>query len=555
MVEILIYVICMVLLIRPTAHYLQLVYSENFTRRYKAAFYIEAICAKIIGYSPDVQSEWKGYLKDLLCFFTLCFVVIFLLLLAQSLFADTTDLEPMTLSLAFNIACSFLTGTNLQSYTPELTITLLNQNIALTPPEFIAPALDMTVAIALFRAMATTGKTIGNFWQDFTRSVLFVLIPAATIIAIFNMSQGVVQSMGNITLDTLMGENIKIFTGSTASQQTISMLATNGAGYFGSNMAHPFANPTPLTNFVGMLMIIWLPASFFYLFGLMIHNKKHAIIIMTVITLCISMFAAITVSYENEFPQSLSDLQIDMAEGNMEGKEQRFTTESSSLWGMLTTATTSGSSNASYDSFSAISVAFMIAQMMFGEVLFGGVGLGVINMIALITITVFIASLMIGRTPEYLHKKLGVLDIRLAVLMLLIPAVFLCVSISLISIIYAPEQAIEQSNIGLYSQNLYVVASAAFNNGSMLGNLHTNTTFYNILLGITMLACGLLPKVFACALAGSMITKTKLQENALTLKTDKPVFGLLLFLMMIMSALSYVPMLMIGPVAKYMGGM
>ena len=555
MIEVLLLLTCLIVLIKPVSGYLYWVYSGHLAARYVGVRRLEGVLGNLIGAEDFAPLGWKPYLIQLLVFLCVCFVAVYALLLGQSYLPLNPDGLAVSPSLAFNITASFLTGTNIQTYASETTLTIISQNFGLMLLQFIAPAVDMAVAVALFRSFNTTSETIGNFWQDFFRSVVFVLLPAALIVAIFTLSQGVVQSIAPIIATTLTGDTQTILTGPLASMQSISTLATNGGGFFASNASHPFATPTPLSGFVNLLLILLLPASFFYLFGTMIGDRRQSITLLLVIGLCIAFFAGVIITQEMQPIEEFAALGVDSGAGNMEGKEARFSTTLSALWGALTTSTSNGSAGAAFESFAPLSILAMMLQMLFGEILLGGVGVGVINMLATVIITVFMANLMIGRSPEYMRKKLGVLDIQLAVLMLVIPAVFLFIAISLSVFIPASVEAMQSRDIYGYTESLYAIISAAFNNGSTLGGIHLNNSYYNILLAIGMLVSGILPKVIACRLAGSIASKQILAANAYSVKPYGLMFAILLLLVIVLSALSYLPILILGPISNYMQGL
>lgn len=555
MIEIFLLLLCLVLLIKPLGLYFYAVYSGQLATRFAWVARAEGLLGKLIGANLSEAMTWQAYVKSLLIFLLLCFLAVYTLLVCQHWLPFNPDGFVVSPDLAFNITISFITGTNLQTYVPGYTLTAISQNFGITFLQFIAPAADMAVAVALFRAFASHSETIGNFWQDLLRSVIFILLPGVCLVSLVYLSQGMVQSLDTLHVTTLEGAAQTIPTGGVVSMQAIGQLGTSGGGYFASNAAHPFVTPTPLVAFFNRLLIMLVPAVFFYLLGMMVSDRKQGVSLLILIGISIMGLASVAVYHEQHLPHAIADLAIDGEAGNMEGKELRLGSSNAAVWAMLATSTTNGSASSSYESFEPLSILVMMIPMLFGAILLGGPGIGVINMMAMIVVTVFLASLMIGRSPEYLRKKLSVLDIQICVIIIVTPAVFLFLAMGLS--IHLPEviERMQFDGVDGYTELLYVLTSAAFNNGSSLGGIDLNTRYLNLILALGMFLNSILCKILACVLAGSIASKQRAAVNRHGLNTASITFGVLLLIVIIINTLAYLPILMLGPIATHMEAM
>ncbi len=460
--------------------------------------------------------------------------------------------------LAFNTAVSFVTNTNWQAYGGESSLSPLTQMLALAVQNFVSAATGMAVAFALMRAFVREKSTgLGNFWTDLFRITIYVLLPLCVLYALFLVSQGVVQTFASsVSLHTLEGGTQTLALGPVASQEAIKMLGTNGGGFFNANSAHPFENPGALTNFVQMLSIFLLPAALCLCFGHLVGKPRQGWALlggMTLIFVLVLLLPGISEQQGNPLlatfgvDQNASTLQ---AGGNMEGKEVRFGIAASSLFAVITTAASCGAVNAMHDSFTALGGMAPLWLMQLGEVVFGGVGAGFYGVMLYALLAVFVAGLMIGRTPEYLGRKLGKEEMRLVMIALILPSL-LILGISALAVLAKPGlAAISNPGAHGFSQVLYAFSSATANNGSAFAGLGANTAFYNGLLALCMWLGRFGVIIPVLAIAGSLIQKKRLPEGAGTLPTDTPQFAILLAAtILIVGALTFLPALALGPLA------
>ncbi|MBE2237574.1 MAG: potassium-transporting ATPase subunit KdpA [Caldilineaceae bacterium] len=502
------------------------------------------------GVKPDTEMGWKGYAFALLAFNLLGFVVLLLLQLLQDLLplnpAQLPAVEPL---LAFNTATSFVTNTNWQSYGGETTLSYLTQMVGLTVQNFVSAATGMGVVLALTRGLTRrSAATIGNFWVDLVRSTLYVLLPLSVLLALILTSQGVVQNLNAYAqATTLVGRPQLLPQGPAASQIAIKQLGTNGGGFFSTNSAHPYENPTPLTNFLEMFALLLIPAALTYTYGKLVGSARQGW----------AIFAAMLLIFVFGFGIMLwSEMSLNPATGaatNLEGKEVRFGVVNSVLWGAATTAASNGSVNAMQASFSPLTGGVAILFMMLGEVIFGGVGAGLYGMLMFVILTVFIAGLLVGRTPEYLGKKIEAREIKMALLTILLPGAAI-LSFSALAAV-TPAALASRTNLGPHglSEILYAFASGAGNNGSAFAGLNTNTPFYNLLVGLAMWLGRFGVILPALAIAGSMASKKVAPPSSGTFPTDGPLFTLLLMAVVVaVGALTFFPALTLGPLVEHL---
>ena len=515
--------------------------------------------------------DWKTYAVAMLLFNIAGLILLYLIQRLQGILPlNPQGLAAVPPDLAFNSAISFATNTDWQSYGGETTMSYFTQMLGLTVQNFLSAATGMAILIALVRSFIRySANTIGNFWVDMTRSVLYILLPLSLILAVALVSQGVVQTFNPPQTAPLLqavqdagaqssGQQV-IAVGPAASQIAIKQLGTNGGGFFNVNSAHPFENPTPLSNFLEMLAILLLPAALCYTFGKMVSDTRQGWALLTVMTIIFAAMLTLAVwSEQNGNPvltsmgvdQSISDLQPG---GNMEGKEMRFGIADSALWATATTAASNGSVNAMHDSFTPLGGLAPMWLMQLGEVIYGGVGSGLYGMLAFVIIAVFIAGLMIGRTPEYLGKKIEGYEMKMASIMVLIPISFVLLGTAVALAIPAAREAILNPGPHGFSEVLYAFSSAGNNNGSAFAGLGTNTLFYNLVLGFAMLFGRYWLAIPVLAIAGSLVQKKKVPVTPGTLPTHSFLFiGWLITVIIIVGALSFFPALALGPIVEHL---
>jgi len=509
---------------------------------------VEDFMYRISGVNLAEEQTWKQYTLALLAFNLLGFLVLFILQLTQGILplnpAHLGSVEPF---LAFNTATSFMTNTNWQAYGGETTMSYLTQMIGLNVQNFVSAATGVAVVIALTRGLARkSATTIGNFWADLVRCMLYVFLPLCLVLALILVSQGVIQNVnGYVEATTLAGDTQVIPQGPAASQIAIKQLGTNGGGFFNTNSTHPYENPTPLSNFVQMFSILLIPAALTYTYGVMVGNKRQGwVIFMAMLFLLLVGFAAMLVSEYSTNPAY-------GVAGVMEGKETRFGITNSILWGVATTAASNGSVNAMHSSFSPLAGGIALLNIMLGEVIFGGVGAGLYGMLIFVILTVFIAGLMVGRTPEYLGKKLEAREIKLAIIAVLLPSACILLFSALASVTDAGLSSRANSGPHGLTEILYAFSSGAGNNGSAFAGLNANTPFYNLLIGLAMWVGRFGVILPALAIAGSMVGKRIAPPSPGTFPTDSPLFaGLLIAVILIVGALTFFPALSLGPVVE-----
>ena len=541
-------VVVLVLLYRPLGDYMARVFSSARDLRVERGIY------RLIGVDSASEQTWRAYARSVLAFSVVGVVLVYALQRLQAFLPQSLGLPAVPEGLAFNTAASFVANTNWQSYSPEQTMGYTVQLAGLTVQNFVSAAVGLTIAIALVRGFARRGSTtIGNFWVDLIRGLGRILLPLAVIGAIALLAGGVIQNFAGFTdVTTVSGGTQTIPGGPVASQEAIKLLGTNGGGFFNANSAHPFENPSGFTNLLQVLLILVIPFSLPRTFGRMIgdHRQGYAIAAVMATIFLVSTFAlsALELAGRGSAPE--------LAGAAMEGKEQRFGILGSTLFGSASTLTSTGAVNSMHDSYTALGGMLPMLNMMLGEVAPGGVGSGLYGMLILAVITVFIGGLLVGRTPEYLGKKIGPREITLASLFILIVPALILGGTALSFAIPAVRGDVEATSIwnpgnhGL-SEVIYAFTSAANNNGSAFAGLTGNTPWFNTALGVAMLLGRFLPILFALALAGSLAAQGKVPATSGTLPTHKPMFiGMLLGVTVIVTALTYFPILTLGPLAE-----
>lgn len=509
----------------------------------------EILIYNIFRIDENEQMSWKTYLWSILSFSSISFVVVLLMqLFQQYLPLNPQKLPNVEFYLALNTTISFITNTNWQSYSGETTLSHFVQMIGLTVQNFVSAAVGIAVLLALSRAISVRkGTSIGNFWVDITRTILYLLLPLSIILSILLISQGVVQTFSSYVIaQTLEGVEQIIPLGPAASQIAIKQLGTNGGGFFGVNSAFPFENFTPFSNFLQVLSILLLPAALVFTYGRMLGSKKHARMIFSVMMFV--FISGVVVSYWSEVSAS-STYQTSQL---LEGKETRFGVFNSVLWSVVTTVASNGSVNSMHSSLSPLSGFVNLLNIQLGEIIFGGVGSGLYGMFLFILLGVFISGLMVGRTPEYFGKKIEAYEIKWAIMGILIPSVVILFFTAIGVTTNRGLSSILNKGPHGFSEILYAFSSGAGNNGSAFGGLSANTIFYNVMTGIAMLLGRFGVIIPVLAIAGNLVNKNIAPDTAGTLRTDNSLFAfLLLSVILIVGALTFFPALSIGPILEH----
>lgn len=514
----------------------------------------EAPLWRLLG-AQQSEMRWPHYLLAILLFNALGFVVLLAILLMQgSLPLNPQQLPGLSWHLALNTAVSFVTNTNWQSYSGESTLSYFSQMVGLTVQNFLSAATGIAVAFALIRGFANrSSASLGNAWRDLTRITLYVLLPISLLMALFFVSQGSIQNFAPYhSFTTLEGVQQMLSMGPVASQEAIKMLGTNGGGFFNANSAHPFENPTVLTNLVQMLSIFLIPAALCFAFGESVRDRRQGHMLLWAMTLMFVAAVAVVMWAELQGNPHFLQLGADSAV-NMEGKETRFGILNSSLFAVITTAASCGAVNAMHDSFTALGGMVPMWLMQLGEVVFGGVGAGLYGMLLFVLLAVFIAGLMIGRTPEFLGKKVDVWEMKMTALAILVTPALVLIGTALAMMTDAGRSAMANPGIHGFSEVLYAVSSAANNNGSAFAGLSANTPFWNLLLAICMLLGRFGIIIPVMAMAGAMAVKKVQPVGNGTLPTHGPLFiALLIGTVLLVGALTFIPALALGPVAEHL---
>jgi K+-transporting ATPase ATPase A chain len=567
--QIALYLVILLALVKPLGAFMARVFQGEHTFLTPAAGPIERLVYRIADVHADDEMDWKAYALAVLIF---NFAGLLLLYALQRL-QGVLPLNPQGLGavrpdLAFNAAASFASNTNWQSYAGETTMSYLFNILGLTVQNFLSAATGMAILLALIRGFVRhSAKTIGNFWVDMTRSVLYILLPLSFVLAIVLVSQGVVQTFSGVRIVNFM-QPVQDAAGQTVSQQTIAVgpaasevaikqLGTNGGGFFNVNSAHPFENPTPLSDFPEMLAILLIPAALCYTFGKMVGDTRKGWAILAAMTVIFVVMLSVTVWAEYDGSPAAAGLNVNQTAssvqpgGNMEGKEVRFGVANSALWATATTAASNGSVNSMLDSFTPLGGLVPMWLMELGEVVYGGVGSGLYGMLAFVIIAVFVAGLMIGRTPEYLGKKIGAYEMKMASLMVLIPVLLVLFGTAVAVVTAAGKAGAFNPGPHGFSEILYAFSSAGNNNGSAFAGINANTPFYNIALGLAMDFSRYWLAVPALAIAGSLVRKKSVPVTQGTLPTHTPLFVFwLIAVVVIIGALSFIPALSLGPIVE-----
>lgn len=569
------YVAILVALAIPLGNYMYKVMRGEKTFLTRALRPVEDGIYKLCRIDPEENMGWKQYALAAVLFSAFGFVFLFLLNVLQGFLPLNPAGAPgASWHLAFNTTASFVTNTNWQAYSGETALSYLTQMLGLTVQNFVSAATGIAVMFALIRGFVRVKeKGLGSFWADLTRVTLYILLPLSLVATLVLASQGVVQTFKAYdTVDLLEPVVIQqedgseltvtkevIPLGPAASQISIKQLGTNGGGFFGVNSAHPFENPTALSNLVEMTSLLLIPVACCFTFGLGVRDKKQGRALFIAMMVLLTAFLVIAaVSEAASTPQLAQDgavqTQITGGQpgGNMEGKETRFGIAASTTWGVFTTAASNGSVNSMHDSYTPLGGMIEMLQMELGEVVFGGVGCGLYGMVGFAVLAVFIAGLMVGRTPEYLGKKIEPREMKMAVLVCLATPVAILIGAGLATALPATAESLNNGGAHGFSEVLYAYSSAGGNNGSAFAGLNANTPFFNVSIGLVMLFVRFVPLVATLAMAGSLVKKKKVAAGAGTLPTHDALFiFLLVFVVLLVGALSFFPALALGPVAEF----
>jgi K+-transporting ATPase ATPase A chain len=576
---------------KPLGYYMLRVYEGELPAMVRWMQPAENFLYRLCGVDGKSEMRWTQYAMAMLWFSLLGALAVYALQRLQVwLPLNPQGFAAVSPDSSFNTALSFITNTNWQGYVGESTMSYLTQMLGLSVQNFFSAATGMAVLIALIRGFARhTTETIGNFWVDMTRSTLYILLPLSTLLALVLVSQGVVQNFSAYqtvpTVETITYDNPKldaegqpvkdaagnpvtekattneqvIAMGPVASQEAIKQIGTNGGGFFNANSAHPFENPTPLSNFLAMLAIFLIPAGLCYTFGRMVGDTRQGWAILIAMTLLFVGFLAVAEYAELHGNPAFAALGVDQSVstmqsgGNMEGKETRFGIVNSALFATITTAASCGAVNAMHDSFTPLGGMVTMAQIQLGEVIFGGVGSGLYGMLVYAVIAVFLAGLMIGRTPEYLGKKIEAFDIKMASLVILIPPFIILGGTAVAVMLAVGKSSIFNPGAHGFSEVLYAFSSAVGNNGSAFAGISANTPFYNTMLGFAVWAGRYWLMIPVIALAGSLAAKKRIPASVGSMATHTPLFvWLLIGTVLLVGALTFVPALALGPVIEHL---
>lgn len=569
--QILIYLGVLLACVKPLGWWMARIYEGSIPRGMRWLRPFERGIYRLCGVESAQEMTWKQYSGAVLWFSSVGFLTVYGLQRAQGMLPlNPEGLAGISADSSFNTAVSFVTNTNWQGYGGESTMSYLTQMLALTVQNFVSAAAGMGVLVAVIRGFTrATSETIGNFWSDLVRGTLYVLLPLSLVLAIALVSQGVVQTFQPYQEVTLLepladveGNPVtsqKIAVGPAASQVAIKQLGTNGGGFFNVNSAHPLENPTPLSNFLQVVSILLIPTGLCFTFGEMVGDRRQGWALLAAMgVIFVPLLIGSTLAEQRGNPlfsemgidQKASELQ---SGGNMEGKETRFGIVNSTIWGVATTAASNGSVNSMHDSYTPLGGLVPMWLMQLGEVIFGGVGSGLYGMLMFALLAVFLAGLMVGRTPEYLGKKIGAFEVKMAALVILFPCAMVLVGTAVGVVSEAGRATIFNPGIHGFSEVLYAFSSASNNNGSAFAGLGANTPFYNGLLGLAMLIGRFWVMLPVLAIAGSLASKKKIPAGSGTLPTHTPLFvALLVAVVLVVGALSFFPALALGPIVEHL---
>jgi K+-transporting ATPase ATPase A chain len=556
LIQIALYLVLLTALTPVTGEYMARVFSGERTVATRLLGPVEHSLYRICGVDPSREQHWTGYAAALLAFNLLGVLLLYAILRLQAwLPLNPAAMTAMTPDLAFNTAVSFTTNTNWQSYSGEAALSYVSQMVGLTVQNFASAATGMAVLVALIRGFSRRGaRTVGNFWVDMVRAALYVLLPLSVVTALFLVWQGVPQNLNAyVTAETVEGAQQIIAQGPAASQIAIKQIGSNGGGFFGINSAHPYENPTPLTDLVEMLQILLIASGLTWTFGRMVGDLRQGLALFAAMGLMLMVGIGVTAWAEAQPNPAMVAVGAGSIGGNMEGKEVRFGIANSALWAVATSAASNGSVNGMHDSFSALGGMVPMVNIMLGEVVFGGVGAGLYGMMIFVLLAVFIAGLMVGRTPEYLGKKIEAKEIKLAMIAALTTCFGILVFSALALIVPAGLAGIQNAGPHGLSEVLYAYSSATGNNGSAFGGYTANAPYPNTTIALTILLGRFLVILPVLAIAGALAAKKTIPASAGTFPTHGPLFvGLLVGTVLIVGGLTFFPALSLGPIAEHL---
>lgn len=569
--QIIIYLIVIAILVKPLGSYMARIYQGQHTFMDRIMEPLERLIYRLAGVDPAHEMNWKVYAVAMLVFNAAGLFFLYVLQRLQGFLPlNPAGLGAVSPDSSFNTAVSFVSNTNWQGYGGDTTMSYLTQMLGLTVQNFLSAATGMAVLVAFIRSLIRhSADTLGNFWVDMTRSTLYILLPLSMIFSLVFVSQGVVQTFSSYKTVALLqpaadanGNTVTqqvLAVGPAASQIAIKQLGTNGGGFFNVNSAHPFENPNPFSDFPEMVAILLIPAALCYTFGKMVGDTRQGWAVLVAMMAILVVFIFSAYAAEAAGNPKLTALGVDQGSteinpgGNMEGKEVRFGVPNSSLWATITTAASNGSVNSMHDSFTPLGGLVALVMMHFGEVVFGGVGSGLYGMLVFVIVAVFIAGLMVGRTPEYLGKKIEAYEMKMASLLILIMPIIVLGFTALAVLTEAGKATIGNSGPHGFSEILYAYTSQGNNNGSAFAGLGVNNPFYNLTGGIAMLLSRYWLAIPTLALAGALVRKKKVPVGAGTLPTHTPLFIVwLIAVVVIVGALNFIPVLALGPVVEHL---
>ena len=557
----------LLLLAVPLGGYMARVYTGTAHGAQRLGGWLERGIYRLCGVRADEEMSWRRYAAAVLVFNLLGALVVYALQRLQGVLpGNPAQLGAVTPEVSFNTAISFASNTNWQAYGGETTMAHLTQMLGLGVQNFVSAATGMAVLVALVRGLTRSGaRALGSFWVDLTRSAVYVLLPLSLLLALALVSQGVVQTFAASAVAHSVegggggGVEQVLALGPAASQVAIKQLGTNGGGFFNANAAHPFENPTPLSNLLQLLAILLIPAALCVTFGALVKDRRQGFAVLAAMMVVFIPLTLVTVGAEQAGTPALAALGVDQAPsdlsagGNMEGKEVRFGIANSALWATSTTAASNGSVNAMHDSFTPLGGMVPLWLMQLGEIIFGGVGSGLYGMLVYAILAVFIAGLMVGRTPEYLGKKIEAFELKMASLVVLLPAACVLCGTALACVLPAGSSPLGNPGTHGFSEILYAFSSGANNNGSAFGGLTVSGPFYATAIGLVMLIGRYWLIIAVLAMAGALASKRHVPASAGTLPTHGPLFvGLLVAVVVLVGALTFVPALALGPVAEHL---
>ena len=570
-IQLILYFAILLLLAKPLGTFMARVYQGERTFLHPILQPVERLICRAIGTNPESEMGWKTYTVAMLLFNMFGLLAAYLLQRVQAILPlNPAGLGAVTPDSSWNTAVSFASNTNWQGYGGETTMSYLSQMLGMTVQNFVSAATGMAVLVAFIRGFTRhTVQTIGNFWVDLTRTVLYILLPLSFVVALVLVSQGVVQTLRPYQTVELVQPTTDadgaavteqvLAVGPAASQIAIKQLGTNGGGFFNVNSTHPFENATPLSNFVEMLSILMISAALCYTFGKLVGDTRQGWAILAAMTVVFVVLLGVTLWAEHSGNPVFAEMGVDQTTsdlqpgGNMEGKEVRFGIANSALWATATTAASNGSVNSMHDSYTPLGGLVPMWLMQLGEIIYGGVGSGLYGMLAFAIVAVFVAGLMVGRTPEYLGKKIEAYETKMASLIILIPVVVVLLGTAVAVLSEAGRATIYNPGAHGFSEVLYGFSSAGNNNGSAFAGLGANTPFYNTALGLAMLFARYWLAIPALAIAGSLARKKVVPAGAGTLPTHGPLFiGWLIAVIVIVGALSFIPALALGPIVEHL---